>query len=38
MEDLNALSDTEFRVLSHPVFPNYKVRIKKSAFCDETVQ
>ncbi|KAJ7223362.1 Alpha/Beta hydrolase protein [Mycena pura] len=39
MEDMNALSETEFTVLSHPVFPNYNVRIKKSTeFCDETVK
>ncbi|KAJ6614925.1 serine carboxypeptidase [Mycena sp. CBHHK59/15] len=38
MEDLNALSESDFTVLGHPVFPNHSVRIKKSAFCDETVQ
>ncbi|KAJ7086299.1 Alpha/Beta hydrolase protein [Mycena crocata] len=38
MEDMNALSETEFSVLSHPVFPNYNVRIKKSPFCDDTVK
>ncbi|KAJ7057230.1 serine carboxypeptidase [Mycena amicta] len=38
MEDMNALSASEFTVLSHPVFPNYNVRIKKSPFCDETVK
>ncbi|KAJ6456224.1 serine carboxypeptidase [Mycena vitilis] len=38
MEDMNLLSETEFSVLSHPVFPNYNVRIKKSTFCDETVK
>ncbi|KAJ7751869.1 serine carboxypeptidase [Mycena maculata] len=38
LEDMNALSETEFSVLGHPVFPNYEVRIKKSAFCDETVK
>ncbi|KAJ6551745.1 serine carboxypeptidase [Mycena capillaripes] len=37
MEDMNALSETEFSVLSHPVFPKYNVRVKKSAFCDGTV-
>ncbi|KAJ7250136.1 serine carboxypeptidase [Mycena haematopus] len=37
MEDMNALSETSFSVLSHPVFPNYNVRIKKSSFCDDTV-
>ncbi|KAJ7723704.1 serine carboxypeptidase [Mycena olivaceomarginata] len=38
MEDMNALSETTFHVLSHPVFPNYNVRIKKSSFCDNTVK
>ncbi|KAJ7649434.1 serine carboxypeptidase [Mycena polygramma] len=38
MEDMNLLSETEFSILSHPVFPNYNVRIKKSTFCDETVK
>jgi hypothetical protein len=38
MEDMNALSETTFSVLSHPVFPNYNVRIKKSSFCDNTVK
>ncbi|KAJ7612594.1 serine carboxypeptidase [Roridomyces roridus] len=37
VEDLSALSETQFSVLGHPAFPNYNVRIKKSAFCDETV-
>lgn len=34
---LSYLSDTEFTVLSHPVFPRHSVRIKKSSFCDHTV-
>ncbi|KAJ6531658.1 serine carboxypeptidase [Mycena vulgaris] len=38
MEDMNALSENEFTILMHPVFPNYNVRIKKSAFCDDTVK
>ncbi|KAF7340325.1 Carboxypeptidase [Mycena venus] len=38
MEDMNLLSETDFSVLSHPAFPNYNVRIKKSAFCDDTVK
>ncbi|KAF8188264.1 serine carboxypeptidase [Mycena galopus ATCC 62051] len=38
MEDMNALSETAFSVMSHPVFPNYNVRIKKSSFCDDTVK
>ena len=37
-EDLHALSTTEFTTLSHPLFPNYGVRIKESDFCDGTVK
>lgn len=37
-EDLNALSATQFTTLSHPLFPNYGVRIKESDFCDGTVK
>ncbi|KIJ64661.1 hypothetical protein HYDPIDRAFT_90311 [Hydnomerulius pinastri MD-312] len=37
VEHLSALSVTGFTTLSHPVFPNYNVRIKKSDFCDGTV-
>ncbi|KAJ7615848.1 serine carboxypeptidase [Roridomyces roridus] len=37
LEDLNALSLTQLSVLGHPAFPNYSVRIKKTAFCDGTV-
>ncbi|CCM00613.1 uncharacterized protein FIBRA_02649 [Fibroporia radiculosa] len=37
LEDLSLLSKTDFTTLSHPLFPNYSVRIKKSDFCDETV-
>ncbi|KAF8168513.1 alpha/beta-hydrolase [Crassisporium funariophilum] len=37
-EDLSILSETEFTTLSHPAFPRYGVRIKKSTFCDETVK
>ncbi|KAG7446141.1 serine carboxypeptidase [Guyanagaster necrorhizus] len=37
MEDLNLLSYSEFATLSHPAFPNYSVRIKKTDFCDGTV-
>ncbi|KAJ6545162.1 serine carboxypeptidase [Mycena capillaripes] len=32
---LNALSETSFTTLTHPEFPSYGVRIKKSKFCDE---
>ncbi|KAH9487335.1 Carboxypeptidase Y-like protein A [Psilocybe cubensis] len=37
-EDLSILSETEFTTLSHPEFPRYSVRVKKSQFCDETVK
>ncbi|KIP06688.1 hypothetical protein PHLGIDRAFT_128116 [Phlebiopsis gigantea 11061_1 CR5-6] len=37
MEDMNLLSTAEFTTLSHPFFPKYNVRIKKSDFCDGTV-
>ncbi|KAJ6589383.1 serine carboxypeptidase [Mycena capillaripes] len=32
---LDVLSETSFTALTHPEFPNYGVRIKKSNFCDE---
>lgn len=35
--DLSALSTDVYTALSHPLFPNYNVRIKKSDFCDGTV-
>lgn len=39
IEQLGALSEAQFTTLSHPVFPNYSVRIKKSNdFCDGTVE
>ncbi|KAJ7435486.1 Alpha/Beta hydrolase protein [Mycena galericulata] len=34
---LSVLSETSFTALSHPEFPQYGVRIKKTSFCDETV-
>ncbi|KAJ7487366.1 Alpha/Beta hydrolase protein [Mycena galericulata] len=37
MGTLSALSETSFTALSHPEFPQYGVRIKKTSFCDETV-
>jgi len=37
VEDLAALSGTHFTTLKHPLFPNHGVRIKKSNFCDGTV-
>jgi hypothetical protein len=32
---LDALSETTFTTLRHPLFPDYAVRIKKSKFCNE---
>ena len=37
-ESLSALSEHEFTSLSHPFFPNYGVRVKKTKFCDGTVK
>ncbi|KAK0205914.1 serine carboxypeptidase [Desarmillaria ectypa] len=37
LEDLSLLSYSEFTTLSHPAFPKYSVRIKKTDFCDGTV-
>ncbi|KAF5320272.1 hypothetical protein D9611_011383 [Ephemerocybe angulata] len=37
MEDLNALLESTFTTLEHPAFPKHSVRIKKTEFCDETV-
>lgn len=37
-EDLSILSETEYTTLSHPEFPRYSVRVKKSPFCDDTVK
>ncbi|KAI0071137.1 serine carboxypeptidase [Panus rudis PR-1116 ss-1] len=38
MEDLSLLSSDSFTTLTHPVFPKYSVRVKKSTdFCDGTV-
>ncbi|KAJ7694640.1 serine carboxypeptidase [Mycena rosella] len=34
---LEILSEASFTPLAHPEFPQYGVRIKKSRFCDETV-
>lgn len=39
IENLNVLSTDSFTTLTHPVFPQYSVRIKKSTdFCDGTVK
>ncbi|KAF9475350.1 serine carboxypeptidase [Pholiota conissans] len=37
IESLARLSSTKFTTLAHPFFPQHSVRIKKSHFCDETV-
>ncbi|KAF8959809.1 serine carboxypeptidase [Flammula alnicola] len=37
IESLSGLSDAEFATLGHPFFPHYSVRVKKSQFCDQTV-
>ncbi|TRM62404.1 Alpha/Beta hydrolase protein [Schizophyllum amplum] len=37
LETLDALSEAEFTSLSHPFFPDYGVRVKKTKFCDGTV-
>jgi len=38
LEDLSALSESDFAYMSHPMFPRYAVRIKKTKFCDGTVK
>ncbi|KAJ7496982.1 Alpha/Beta hydrolase protein [Mycena latifolia] len=38
LEDLHLLSETQFTSLAHPVFPHHNIRIKKTSFCDDTVQ
>ncbi|KAJ3753039.1 serine carboxypeptidase [Lentinula raphanica] len=37
LESLSFVKDSTFSTLSHPFFPKYSVRIKKSGFCDPTV-
>ncbi|KAF8907721.1 serine carboxypeptidase [Gymnopilus junonius] len=37
LERLSVLSESEFTTLGHPAFPKYNVRVKKSHFCDGTV-
>jgi hypothetical protein len=34
---LALVPETQFAVLSHPMFPKHSVRIKKTKFCDPTV-
>lgn len=39
VEDLTLLSENDYTTLSHPEFPRYSVRMKKSTdFCDTTVK
>jgi hypothetical protein len=38
MERPSALSETDFTLISHPLFPDVGVRIKKTKFCDPTVK
>jgi len=35
---LSSIRDSEFTSFTHPRFPNHRVRIKKTNFCDPTVQ
>ena len=35
---LSSIGSGGFTALSHPSFPNYCVRVKKSHFCDPTVK
>ncbi|KAF8991372.1 serine carboxypeptidase [Cyathus striatus] len=37
LESLSLLQEDAFTTLGHPLFPNYNVRVKKSRFCDTTV-
>ncbi|PFH46824.1 hypothetical protein AMATHDRAFT_68987 [Amanita thiersii Skay4041] len=37
LEDLSMLSDDAYTHMTHPAFPRYGVRMKKSNFCDGTV-
>ncbi|KAJ2911929.1 hypothetical protein MD484_g8484, partial [Candolleomyces efflorescens] len=36
LEDLGALSETQYTTLSHPAFPRHSVRIKKTNLCNES--
>ena len=38
LEDLNVLSESRYTTLRHPLYPNHNVRIKKTRFCEATVQ
>ncbi|KAK1226684.1 hypothetical protein PQX77_010328 [Marasmius sp. AFHP31] len=37
VESLEFISESEFTIISHPLFPGHSARIKKSHFCDHTV-
>ncbi|KIY65085.1 serine carboxypeptidase [Cylindrobasidium torrendii FP15055 ss-10] len=37
IETLSALSNSSYTALAHPAFPKHSVRVKKSKFCDGTV-
>ncbi|KAH9483101.1 Carboxypeptidase Y-like protein A [Psilocybe cubensis] len=34
---LSSIGSTDFTTLSHPAFPNTRIRVKKTNFCDSTV-
>ena len=38
LTNLSALSSSEYTTLKHTAFPKYGVRVKKSQFCDGTVE
>ncbi|KAK7001939.1 carboxypeptidase [Favolaschia claudopus] len=38
LRTLDAVSETAFTTLKHPLFPNYGVRIKQSNFCEESAR
>ena len=38
IEDLSLLTTDTFTTLTHPAFPRYNVRIKRSDWCDGTVR
>ncbi|KAJ8495999.1 hypothetical protein ONZ45_g12632 [Pleurotus djamor] len=37
LNTLDALGDTKYTTFGHPAFPNHSVRVKKTNFCDPTV-
>ena len=38
LQDLGALTSSEYTTLQHPYFPAHSVRVKQSHFCDGEVQ